>query len=76
MTMLKHCQQQDLCHLESRGGKPFISKTKCAFCVGKRRQGGARDFQQQAPAPRIRPTVVHDRFTSFVPRRYNRRYRC
>ena len=39
MTMLEHCQQQDLCHLESRGGKPFISKTKYAFCVGKRRPG-------------------------------------
>lgn len=76
MTMLEHCQQQDLCHLESRRGKPFISKTKCAFWADQRRQGDACDFHQQAPAPRIRPTVVHDRFTSFVRRRYNRPYRC
>ena len=72
MTMLEPCRQQDLCHLESSAAKSFISKMKHAFWLGQHRHGGVCDCRPQAPAPRICPTVVHDRFTSFRYRGYNR----
>ncbi|MGF6273817.1 hypothetical protein ABIB38_002195 [Massilia sp. UYP11] len=39
MPMLEQCHQQDLCHLASCRGKPFISKANSVIFGGRLRRG-------------------------------------